>query len=68
MPHLPTMKWDYQDNFKSADLVGGGEAFYVYYSYGKRVRKIIEKGDITEEFILLGRGVKVKKQKKLRFR
>ena len=55
IPHLPTMEWDYQDNFKFADLGGGGEVFYVYDSSGERVRKIVEKqGGIIEERKYLG--------------
>ena len=55
MPHLPTMEWDYQDHFRSADLGGGGEVWYVYDSNGERIRKIVEKqGGIVEERKYLG--------------
>jgi len=49
------MSWDYQDNFRFADLGGGGKVYYVYDSGGERVRKIVErKGGLIEERIYLG--------------
>ncbi|HXI29291.1 MAG TPA: RHS repeat-associated core domain-containing protein, partial [Vicinamibacterales bacterium] len=41
MPHLATMTWDVSDQLQSADLGGGGTAFYVYDAAGQRVRKVI---------------------------
>ena len=49
-----SLAWDFQDNLKEVDLGGGGKAFYVYDSSGQRVRKVVEKGNVTEERIYLG--------------
>jgi RHS repeat-associated protein len=61
MPHLgagqpgPNMLWDYKDQFRQADLGGGGTAYYVYDASGQRVRKVWEKSaGLTEERIYLG--------------
>lgn len=61
MPHLggppgtPNMFWNYTDQLKQVDLGGGGTAYYVYDSSGRRVRKVIERGpNLTQERIYLG--------------
>ena len=56
MPHLPTMTWDYRDCLSSVDLLGGGDAWYVYDSGGQRLRKVWEKsaGLIEERIYLAG--------------
>ena len=56
MPHLPTMNWDFKDQFQSVDLGSGGIAYYVYDSSGQRVRKVIEltDGRLKEERLYIG--------------
>lgn len=63
MPHLlnnanpasPNMHWDYGDQLQQADLGGGGTAYYVYNSAGRRVRKVWQKSSsLIEERIYLG--------------
>ena len=54
MPHLSAMTWDYADRLQSADLGGGGMAYYAYDANGDRARKVIENGNITEERIYIG--------------
>ena len=55
MTHLPTMGWDFKDQFQSADLQGGGTAYYVYDASGQRTRKVIERvGGVVEERLYLG--------------
>ncbi|MEH2539207.1 SpvB/TcaC N-terminal domain-containing protein [Bradyrhizobium sp. AZCC 1699] len=56
MPHLPDMQWDFRDQLQHVDLIGGGDAYYVYGPSGQRVRKIVEKngGALIEERIYLG--------------
>jgi RHS repeat-associated protein len=49
MPHLAAMGWDFKDQFRSADLGGGGTAFYVYDGAGQRVRKVIERQNGTRQ-------------------
>jgi RHS repeat-associated protein len=60
MPYLagaypyPNLHWDYQDQLRQVDLGGGGTAYYVYDTEGKRVRKVVVKAPgITEERIYL---------------
>ena len=55
MPHLPSIGWDFRDQLQRADLGGGGTAFYVYDSGGKRIRKVVEKngGALIEERITM---------------
>src|SRR5215211_5971048 len=49
MPHLPLMRWDYEDQLRatSKQVVGGGgtpeTTYYVYDSAGQRVRKVTER-------------------------
>jgi RHS repeat-associated protein len=55
MPHFASMGWDFKDQLHSADLVGGGTAYYIYDASGQRVRKVIERqGGLVEERIYLG--------------
>ncbi len=58
MPHLSapdSMKWNFNDQLKELNLGGGGNAYYVYGSGGKRIRKIIERpGGKKLERIYLG--------------
>ena len=56
MPHIAGMAWDFKDQFQSADLGGGGTAFYIYDGSGQRVRKVIERqnGTRQQERIYLG--------------
>jgi RHS repeat-associated protein len=42
MTSLPTLAWDSEDRLRSADLGGGGTAYFVYDASGQRVRKVIE--------------------------
>lgn len=48
--------WDFLDQFKEADLGGGGTAYYVYDGGGQRVRKVIERpnGNRLERIYLGG--------------
>jgi RHS repeat-associated protein len=43
MPGMPTLNWDFDDQFRSVDLGGGGTAYYSYDSRGNRTRKIVER-------------------------
>ena len=64
MPHFenhldsdePNMHWDFKDQLQQIDLGGGGTAYYVYDSAGRRVRKVIESqnGVRQKERIYLG--------------
>jgi RHS repeat-associated protein len=55
MPHLPTLRWDCEDQLAQVDLQGGGTAYYVYDAGGQRVRKMVERNGATvEERIYLG--------------
>jgi len=55
MPHLPILRWDFEDQLMQADLQGGGTAHYVYDAGGQRVRKVVERNGATvEERIYLG--------------
>ncbi|KAH7317419.1 hypothetical protein BKA65DRAFT_483637 [Rhexocercosporidium sp. MPI-PUGE-AT-0058] len=61
MPHLGgspatgNVKWDYLDQMKELDLGGGGTAYYTYDLTGRRIRKVIERGqNLTEERLYLG--------------
>jgi len=56
MPHLETLCWDYLDQMTSANLGGGGEAFYTYDSTGNRTRKIVEKSGKVYDRIYIGNG------------
>ena len=62
MPHLPepspgvpSMDWDFAEQLHHVDLLGGGDAWYVYDAGGQRTRKIIEtNGTTVKERIYLG--------------
>lgn len=56
MPHLPQLRWNFNDQLRSVDLGGGATAWYVYDATGQRVRKVVEKnaGNLVEERIALG--------------
>jgi RHS repeat-associated protein len=58
MPHLSvpnSLIWSFSDQLKEVDLGGGGKAYYVYGSGGKRIRKVIERpGGTLKERIYLG--------------
>ncbi|WP_205513240.1 SpvB/TcaC N-terminal domain-containing protein [Longitalea arenae] len=52
---LLSESWNFLDQFKEADLGGGGTAYYVYNAAGQRVRKVIERLDGTrKERLYLG--------------
>jgi len=53
MPHLAGIIFNADNYMASADLVGGGDAYY-QYSDGQRGRKTIVNGAITEERLYLG--------------
>ena len=56
MPHLSTVTWNHADQMRSADLGGGGTAYFVYDGAGQRVRKVRVNlsGTQTYERIYLG--------------
>ena len=56
LPHLTALDHQHQDRLRSADLGGGGKAFFVYDAGGQRVRTVIERLDGTrrKERIYLG--------------
>ncbi|SFB62439.1 RHS repeat-associated core domain-containing protein [Cohnella sp. OV330] len=49
MPHLGAMLWDARDKLRKVDLGGGGTAWYVYDSSGRRIRKVIERLNGTRQ-------------------
>ena len=49
MPHLAKLDWDAEDQLQSVDLGGGGRAFYLYDTAGRRVRKVIERQNGTRQ-------------------
>lgn len=55
MPHLAAITYTPFDQMMSADLGGGGDAFYIYDTSGTRVRKVIDTGaNLIKERIYLG--------------
>ncbi len=54
MPHLSLMEWNSKEQMSHLDLVGGGDAYYVYDSSGIRVRKVVEINQGKKERIYLG--------------
>ena len=56
MPHLSAVTWNYADQMRTADLGGGGTAYFVYDGAGQRVRKVRVNlaGTQTYERIYLG--------------
>jgi RHS repeat-associated protein len=47
MPHLKELGWDHEDQLQTIDLNGGGRAYYLYDTAGRRVRKVVERQDGT---------------------
>ncbi len=54
LPHLPTMTWDYKDQFVHANKNGNGELFFTYDSGRQRVRKLFHHDGGIKERIYLG--------------
>jgi len=55
MPHLQELKYDYANQLHDITLdASGNKAYYVYDASGNRVRKVVEKGNITEERFYVG--------------
>jgi len=55
LPNLSQIDWNFREEMQHAALGGAGDAFYVYDSGGKRVRKVIEKSPTERtERIYLG--------------
>jgi RHS repeat-associated protein len=55
MPHLASITYGPFDQMASADLGGGGDAYYQYDASGQRVRKLIDTGaNLIKERIYLG--------------
>ena len=61
MPRLPepsvgvaSMDWDFAEQLHHVDLIGGGNAWYVYDAGGQRTRKIIKTNGTTKERFYLG--------------
>jgi RHS repeat-associated protein len=55
MPHLAAITYSPWDQMASAELGGGGDAYYQYEASGQRVRKLIDTGaNLIKERIYLG--------------
>jgi len=58
MPHLTTMDWDFHDRLRHTAVSASGsisqESWYVYDADGQRVRKVVTKGNVTEERLYFG--------------
>lgn len=60
MPHLPIMDWNFKDQLQhiginaSNDNNNASGAWYVYDGSGERIRKFVEKSNVTEERIYMG--------------
>jgi RHS repeat-associated protein len=56
MSHVTQIDWNEQNQIQKVELGGGGTAYYLYDSQGKRVRKVIERqtGTRLKERIYLG--------------
>jgi len=58
MPHLTTMDWDFKDRLRHTAVSASGsiskESWYVYDASGQRVRKVVQKGSVTEERLYFG--------------
>jgi RHS repeat-associated protein len=58
MPHLTTMDWDFADRLRHTAVSASGsvtqESWYVYDASGQRVRKVVVKGNVSEERLYLG--------------
>lgn len=53
MPHLSAIGYNALQQMCTADLGGGGDAYYQYDAGGQRVHKVIENGSLKEERIYL---------------
>jgi RHS repeat-associated protein len=53
MPHLQNMGWDFAERLGHVTR-GTTEAYYNYDGSGERVRKVVEKGGVTETRLYLG--------------
>jgi RHS repeat-associated protein len=53
MPHLNDMEWDFAERLSHITR-GTTEAYYNYDGSGERVRKVVEKGGVTETRLYLG--------------
>jgi RHS repeat-associated protein len=64
LSHLPHLDWDFKDQLCSANLGGGGTAYYTYDAGGNRTRKVIERngGSIEERIYLDGVAIYRKRQ------
>lgn len=51
MPHLKSMRWDFANRLRYADLGGGGKVWFTYDSNGQRVRKRYIHNGIVEQRI-----------------
>jgi RHS repeat-associated protein len=58
MPHLTTIDWDFADRLRHTAVSASGsisqESWYVYDFSGQRARKVVQKGNITQERMYLG--------------
>jgi len=58
MPHLTTLDWDFRDRLRHTAVSASGsvsqESWYVYDAAGQRIRKVVAKGNITEERFYFG--------------
>jgi RHS repeat-associated protein len=58
MPHLTTMDWDFHDQLRHTAVSASGsitqESWYVYDAGGQRVRKVVQKSNMTEERLYFG--------------
>jgi len=56
MPHLQAMDWDFMERLSHITR-GTTEAYYSYDGSGQRTRKMVEKNNVVEERLYLGRVV-----------
>jgi RHS repeat-associated protein len=60
LPHLPLMEWNSKDQLQHVGITASANndlsqnAYYVYDGSGQRVRKVVEKNNVTEERIYFG--------------
>jgi RHS repeat-associated protein len=58
MPHLTTMDWDFKDRLRHTAVSASGsisqESWYAYDADGQRMRKVVRKGNLTEERLYFG--------------
>ena len=58
MPQLTTIDWDFRDRLRHTAVSASGsisrESWYVYDAGGQRVRKVVRKGNLTEERLYFG--------------